>query len=217
MQLDAKQKRLALIGGGVLVLVLLYRWYASNRSASTSPSAGVPAPDSSQYAALSGQEQSDAAALQGQNAQIASELQTINDWITAHSGTSSGDGTVSTPGGETPSIFRPGDPLYDEIQLLIAAGQASHNGDPGLATQQPAAPPPPAPTTTTVINKLTMLPASIATHVGGPFYTWYKNVYGQAPPAMVSPNAARYVAWTKGLGKAQAAKIPFGSVYQGHF
>ena len=216
MELDAKQKRVALIAGGALVLFLLYRYVSQSRQAAQSPTAGVPATDasSSDYASLAGQEQSDAAALQGQNSQLSSEIDTINQWIASQKTPAPADGSpIST----LPGKIDPTDPRWQEILHLIGSGQVSHNGDPGLATQQPAAPPPPAPTTGTAVKTITMLPATIATHVGGPFYDWYKNVYGRPPPAMVSPNAARYVAWTKGLGKAQAAKIPLGTVYQGHF
>jgi hypothetical protein len=210
MELDAKQKKVALIAGGALVLFLLYRYVSQSRQAAQSPTAGVPATDasSSDYASLAGQEQSDAAALQGQNSQLSSEIDTINQWIASQK-----------PPDTTPAPDYSGQlsALHDELNALVAAGQVSHNGDPGLATQQPAAPPPPAPSTASTVKTITMLPATIATHVGGPFYDWYKNVYGRPPPAMVSPNAARYVAWTKGLGKAQAAKIPLGTVYQGHF
>ena len=57
-----------------------------------------------------------------------------------------------------------------------------------------------------------MAPATIATHQGGSFYNWYVNTYGTKPPAMVSPNSARYVAWQRGTPAAQARQIQYGTV-----
>lgn len=53
---------------------------------------------------------------------------------------------------------------------------------------------------------------AVATHKGGPFYTWYVSVYGYAPPATVDSNAARYLAWQEGLAKGLASQIPYGSI-----
>lgn len=52
----------------------------------------------------------------------------------------------------------------------------------------------------------------ITTHPGAPFYEWYVNVYGYAPPSQVNTQAARYLAWQEGVPKALAATIPFGSI-----
>ena len=42
----------------------------------------------------------------------------------------------------------------------------------------------------------------ITTHLGGPFYDWYKSIFGKAPPATVASNNPIYVAWTQGVKKA---------------
>jgi hypothetical protein len=55
-------------------------------------------------------------------------------------------------------------------------------------------------------------PDTITTHVGGPFYNWYKKVYGTAPPVTVSIHSERYIAWTKGTAAAIAKKIPYGTL-----
>ena len=54
--------------------------------------------------------------------------------------------------------------------------------------------------------------STVATHPGGPFYVWYVSVYGYAPPATVSTNATRYLAWQQGVSKALAATIPYGTI-----
>jgi len=54
--------------------------------------------------------------------------------------------------------------------------------------------------------------STVATHPGGPFYVWYVSVYGYAPPATVSTNATRYLAWQQGVSKALAATIPYGTM-----
>lgn len=53
--------------------------------------------------------------------------------------------------------------------------------------------------------------STVTTHKDGPFYNWYVDVYGHAPPATVDSNASRYLAWQQGVPKALAAGIPFGS------
>lgn len=65
-EMKPDQKRLMIIGGGVLVLYLLYRYYKGQQANSNANTAGAPADASAQYAALAGQEQSDVAALQAQ-------------------------------------------------------------------------------------------------------------------------------------------------------
>lgn len=52
----------------------------------------------------------------------------------------------------------------------------------------------------------------VPTHKGGPFYVWYVDVYGYAPPATVDSDASRYLAWQQGMPKGLAASIPYGSM-----
>lgn len=52
---------------------------------------------------------------------------------------------------------------------------------------------------------------AVATHRGGPFYVWYQQTYGYAPPATVDSNASRYLAWQQGIPRGLAAAIPYGS------
>jgi hypothetical protein len=85
-----------------------------------------------------------------------------------------------------------------------AATAAANNPALGEPVSTPAAPAATAPGA--------MAPASITTHVGGPFYHWYQQTYGAAPPLQVSPNSARYRAWQQGKTPAQAKSIPFGKV-----
>ena len=53
--------------------------------------------------------------------------------------------------------------------------------------------------------------ASVTTHPGGPFYVWYVNTYGYAPPTVIDSNATRYLAWQQGVPQDQAAMIPQGT------
>jgi hypothetical protein len=52
----------------------------------------------------------------------------------------------------------------------------------------------------------------VTTHPGGPFYEWYRSVYGYGPPAQVNDQASRYLAWQQGMPKWQAAAIPYGAI-----
>ena len=64
-----------MIGGGALVLLLIYRWYHNqNQTAGSTTATGVD-PSSSDYASIAGQEQSDVANLQQQNAQLLNQEQ----------------------------------------------------------------------------------------------------------------------------------------------
>lgn len=53
--------------------------------------------------------------------------------------------------------------------------------------------------------------SAVTTHPGGPFYEWYRSVYGYAPPATVDSNASRYLAWQQGIPRGLAIAIPYGS------
>jgi hypothetical protein len=53
---------------------------------------------------------------------------------------------------------------------------------------------------------------AVATHPGGPFYEWYRGVYGYAPPPTVDNQACRYIAWTQGWPRNVAAGIPYGTI-----
>ena len=67
-ELTDKQKRYAVIGAaGLVLLYLLYHYYAGNKASNQASTGTTPAPDTSgsDYAALAGQEQGDVAALQG--------------------------------------------------------------------------------------------------------------------------------------------------------
>lgn len=54
--------------------------------------------------------------------------------------------------------------------------------------------------------------APVATHPGGPFYVWYHDTYGYNPPATVDSNAARYLAWQRGVPRQLAQLIPYGAM-----
>lgn len=69
--MNTKQKQIAMIAGGALVLILLYRWYQGRQTTAATGTA-TPATDTaaSDYASLAGQEQGDVATLQNQNAGV---------------------------------------------------------------------------------------------------------------------------------------------------
>lgn len=117
-KMDKKQKQMAIIGGGLVVLFLLYRWYSS-RSASTAAGAGVASPDTSasDFASLAGQEQSDAAALQGQNTQLQNQEQSDVAALTAQE---AGDVTALT-GQESGDVSN----LQTQIWDLVAQAGAT--------------------------------------------------------------------------------------------
>lgn len=74
--MNPKQKQIAMIAGGALVLILLYRWYTGSRNqAATGTSTPATDTAASDYASLAGQEQGDVAALQGQNADLLTQEQ----------------------------------------------------------------------------------------------------------------------------------------------
>lgn len=161
--MDKRQKQIALIAGGAILLYLVYRWYSSQSASSTA--AGTTAPDTSgsDYAALAGQEQSDVAALQGQNSQEATQEASDVSGLAAYI-QALGSGLTGT-----------------EATVTALQGTVA-----GLATGTTKAP---------AASKT----ATIATHPGGPFYKYYKQVTGKAPPARVSVTSFLYEAWKRGV------------------
>jgi len=118
--MSKQQKQIALIAGGLVLMYVLYRWYASRQTASTSTAAAAPDTSSSDYAALAGQEQADVAALQGQNSQLLSQEQSD---VSGLEGTISG--LTATVGGWTDQInaIITGQQTLGQDVAALAAGQ----------------------------------------------------------------------------------------------
>jgi hypothetical protein len=180
-ELTDKQKRYAVIGaGGLVLLYLLYRWYASRQASSTATTAaGTTAPDTSasDYASLAGQEQGDMASLQSQLAALAAQIPTGGGTSAADPGTS----TVTPAGPDLTGITS----TLGDIQGQIAALSMG---------AQPASP--------------SAVAAAITTHKGGPFYNYYVTVTGRPPPASVNTSNWIYQAWRQGIKPARIAYKP---------
>ena len=180
-ELTDKQKRYAVIGaGGLVLLYLLYRWYASRQASSTASTAsGTPAPDTSasDYAALAGQEQGDVASLQQQLAGLAAQIPTGGGTSTADPGSS----TVAPAGPDLTGITG----TLSDIQGQIAALSMG---------AKPASP--------------SAVATAISTHKGGAFYNYYVKVTGGPPPASVNASNWIYRAWQQGVKPARIATKP---------
>jgi hypothetical protein len=180
-ELSKDQQKIALIGGGAVVLYLVYRWWSNNQSPA-STAAGQTAPNTSgaDYASLAGQEQSDVAGLQNQEQSDVSALQ-------AQEG-SDVSGLTAGLQGVTDTLTGVGTQLGGVASTL--AGVSTTQQQQGqqiasIASGQQA------------IDRT--IHATIQTHAGGPFYSYYKTVTGKAPPATIAASNFVYQAWKNGV------------------
>lgn len=199
----SKGQKIALAVGAVVLIYLIYRWQtSSSTSSTTSDTTGTTAPDyigttdgttstddSGDYASLAGQEQSDVAGLQG-------DISTLT-------------------GQESSDVSGVSAQEQSDVAALSAQEQQDY-GTLNSALQTLASTPPPAPDLSSInsqiaalasgVNKLNRAEAAtVTTHVGGPFYNYYKQVTGKAPPAKVQASNFVYQAWKSGV-KAAALK-----------
>ena len=158
-----KNQKLIVYGaGGLLALVLLYRWYQNKQAAATAAATTTPTDQAaSDYASLAGQEQADVAALNGQLSTIQSALSASPTQANLPGTGKQGPGPPWNPGGIKPSTggsgkptnpsppWTPGGVKPDLVPLgdivPLAAGAI-----PG--TRQPPPQPPAQPTPIPIIN-----------------------------------------------------------------
>lgn len=138
--------------------------------------------------------------VQGSNPPTAGAAANTNSLIYTHPGGPFYDWYVKTFGSAPPSSISATNGRYLAWKAGIPAATAKTipvNSQAGQAG-------------TAVLNNSSSLgkAATITTHPGGTFYTWYQKTFGSPPPAQLSSTNARYVAWTKGVPAAQAKKIP---------
>lgn len=183
--MDKRQKQIAMIAGGALVLYLLYR-YVSGGSSSNTSAVGTPAGDtaSSDYAALAGQEQGDVSALQQQNSQLLGQEQSdvadLNQQEQSDVGTLTGAigdvvGSVTDLGTRIGTLTGQTNALGTQVSSL-AIGEAKVN----RAVQA----------------------QTITTKAGGPFAKYYKQVTGKNPPLHVNVSNLIYQGWKSGVKAA---------------
>jgi hypothetical protein len=191
----SKGQKIALAVGAVVLIYLIYRWQSSSTAGTNSeadPNTGTTAGDAvgstddgSDYASLAGQEQSDVAALQGQNTQTLgqeqSDVGTLGSDIAGLGTQEQSD--VGTLGSQITGLAAtiPAAPDLSDIDTQIAALSMG----------------------VTQLNRAQA--ATVTTHAGGPFYNYYKQVTGKAPPARVQASNFVYQAWKGGV-KAAALK-----------
>ena len=191
-----RQKQITMIGAGALVLILIYRWYQNQSAASgASVAAGQTATDAagaqSDYAALAGQEQADVAGLQQQNAQLLSQEQSDVASLASQE-QADVQGLSSNVTGLSSAVST----LTDQVSGVLGQVQS--------LAQQVAVGPGVTGNVAAVATGSTPVSRSgtITTHAGGPFFNWFKSIYGKAPPSVVSTTNPVYVAWTLGVPRA---------------
>jgi len=198
-ELTDKQKRYAVIGAaGLVLLYLLYHYYAGNKASNQASTGTTPAPDTSgsDYAALAGQEQGDVAALQGALNTLTGQEQ------------SDVTGLNSTLGGLGSQEQSDVSGLTGLIGTLT--GQLQNLGDQQAALGNQVA--------SIAIGTQAVSPATVATHAGGGFYNYYVKVTGHPPPASVQTSNFIYQAWRSGVGASglQATPHPHPSSQNTH-
>lgn len=115
----SKNQRIALFaGGGLLVLILIYR-YVHNAGSANTAATTTAAPDSSQYAALAGQEQSDVAGLQSQEQSDVQNLVAANTQLGQDFTNALTDATNTLTGAQTQ--------FEQNIGTVIGASTAAQN------------------------------------------------------------------------------------------
>ena len=179
-ELTDKQKRYAVIGAaGLVLLYLLYHYYAGNKASNQASTGTTPAPDTSgsDYAALAGQEQGDVAALQGALNTLTGQEQ------------SDVTGLNSTLGGLGSQEQSDVSGLTGLIGTLT--GQLQNLGDQQAALGNQVA--------SIAIGTQAVSPATVATHAGGGFYNYYVKMTGHPPPATVQTSNFVYQAWKGGV------------------
>lgn len=177
----SKQQRMILFAvAGAAALFVLYRWQMSRSSSGSA----TPTPDPTQadYAQLAGQEQADTAALQNTET---SDVANLSSTVSGLQGQEGAD--VATLQGQLGGIDAREQGDIGTIQGQFASLATPENianlqGEvAAIAAGQKKASP------------------SIATHKGGSFYNYYKQVTGKAPPARVAVSDFIYQAWTHGI------------------
>lgn len=198
----SKNQKIALAVGAVILIYLVYRWQTSSGSSATgtgttgtgTTGAGsttdMTGTGASDYASLAGQEQSDVAALQSQNQQLQAQEQSdvaaLQSSVTGASGQESSDvtglqGTLSGINSQLSSLAQPAAQSQPDLSGIQSQISAIASGVQKINRQQSA---------------------TVTTHVGGPFYNYYKQVTGKAPPARVQASNFIYQAWKAGVRAA---------------